>query len=311
MEKIRDILDGETKKIYVLLKDMEDTIDKNGKPYMRLAITDGEDEVVAFCFTKTCEKYTARGLKPGIIIRIELTKKGQFYNFNNLYPNDNAEITAADFIKTAPINFEDAFSEIINTIETCGEETMRPVQIITSEILNSFHDNFIRLAGAQKMHHNYVGGLLYHALYMVRTAESLCSVYKELNKVVLVCAAALHDIGKIKELETDATGNTEYTIDGRLFGHLMLGSLIIYDAYKDKYPDDKECTMLLHMVASHHGKQEWGAIAKPAFAEAYVLHMIDIVDSRIRMFDEEYQKIEKGKIAAQKNYGLDTFVYRP
>lgn len=43
------------------------------------------------------------------------------------------------------------------------------------------------------------------------------------KELIVVAGCILHDIGKIKELTTDNLGNATYTMDGNMFGHLMMG----------------------------------------------------------------------------------------
>ena len=73
------------------------------------------------------------------------------------------------------------------------------------------------------MHHNIYGGLAYHTYRMVKAAYALCEVYKLLNRELLVCGTALHDIGKLFELKTSDTGIANYTDMGNLFGHSLIG----------------------------------------------------------------------------------------
>lgn len=58
-------------------------------------------------------------------------------------------------------------------------------------------------------------------LRMLKTAVILSRVYR-FDKELLYSAVILHDIGKLQELDTDATGVAEYTVDGNLFGHTLL-----------------------------------------------------------------------------------------
>ena len=70
--------------------------------------------------------------------------------------------------------------------------------------------------------------------------------------------------------------------------------------------------VLKHMIASHHGKQEYGAIAKPCVAEAMALHIIDLLDSRMEIFEEEMVNVQPGERTQSGNYALDNVhVYRP
>ncbi len=69
-------------------------------------------------------------------------------------------------------------------------------------------------------------------------------------------------------------------------------------------------TLLEHMIASHHGNQEYGAITEPAIPEAAVLHALDMIDSRIDIFKETYKGMEPGELS--KNiYALRNTIFKP
>ena len=67
---------------------------------------------------------------------------------------------------------------------------------------------------------------------------------------------------------------------------------------------------LKHIIASHHSKREYGAIAIPAIKEALIVSQLDSMDAKSYQFDEESQKISPGEVSG-KIFGLDTKIYRP
>ena len=66
---------------------------------------------------------------------------------------------------------------------------------------------------------------------------------------------------------------------------------------------------LEHIIASHHGKYEYGAIALPATKEAEIVYMLDMADSRIYMYEEAYKKVEPGEMSDYVK-GLDKSVIK-
>lgn len=58
------------------------------------------------------------------------------------------------------------------------------------------------------------------------------------------------------------------------------------------------------MLASHHGQLEFGAIVTPAIPEAAVLHTLDMIDSRIYIFNSEFENMDEGKLSGNV-YALD------
>ena len=51
--------------------------------------------------------------------------------------------------------------------------------------------------------------------------------YPVLNRDLLITAAIFHDIGKTKELS--AFPQNDYTDDGQLLGHIMIGAEMVHD----------------------------------------------------------------------------------
>jgi 3'-5' exoribonuclease len=147
---------------------------------------------------------------------------------------------------------------------------------------------FCRVPAAKVNHHAYLGGLLEHTLSMSKIAAQLGDHYRQyypglLNRDLLIAGAVLHDLGKIYEL-LDSQG-FNYTTEGRLLGHIIIGLQLVEDAAKRLGIEDKELMLQLkHLIASHHGELDFGAVVQPQTAEAQILHYIDQIDSRLNMF---------------------------
>ena len=83
-------------------------------------------------------------------------------------------------------------------------------------------------------------------------------------------------------------------------------------AKKINMPKEKKI-LLEHMIASHHGNLDWGAIQKPGFLEAYVLHYIDMIDSRIETIDDILNNMIPGEFYFNKEYSAKDkeTIYKP
>ena len=86
--------------------------------------------------------------------------------------------------------------------------------------------------------------------------------------------------------------------------------LFLVFPYKDSMAVYPTRRILKHMIASHHGKLEYGAITVPSIPEAMILHELDMIDSRIYQFEQVRKDLEPGSMS-DKIFGLDTRVYRP
>lgn len=99
----------------------------------------------------------------------------------------------------------------------------------------------------------------------------------------MVCGAVLHDIGKLRELSVQAHG-ADYTAEGRLIGHILLGRDLVRD-YAAKFPDliPETRLRLEHIVVSHQNLPEWGSPIAPHTPEALLVHYADDIDAKFQM----------------------------
>ncbi len=187
-----------------------------------------------------------------------------------------------EFDSSNPVELKDLEKDIYEYISKIENKVLYD---ITKKLVEIHYNKFFIYPAATRMHHNYVGGLAYHTLGMLRLADGFLANYSYLSKDYLYSGIILHDLGKT--LEFSGVENTEYTLKGQLLGHLVMGSIFINDVAKELGYDDKEETLLLeHMVLSHHGLPQFGACKKPQTAEAEVLWYIDTLDSKLRVLGE-------------------------
>jgi len=140
----------------------------------------------------------------------------------------------------------------------------------------------LALAPAAKgIHHAHRGGLAEHILSVMRLGQRVADHYPMLDRDLVTAGALLHDIGKCQELAWEG-GNTRYTDEGRLVGHIVMTAQAIREkaARIPGFPPLLEAH-ITHGVLAHHGQLEYGSPKVPMTLEAYVVHAIDSLDSRI------------------------------
>ncbi len=149
----------------------------------------------------------------------------------------------------------------------------------------AFENAFCQHSAAKTIHHSFVGGLCEHTLSVVKLCDYFCSQYSYLNRDLLLTAAAFHDVGKLKEISNFPAN--DYTDDGQLLGHLVMGSELIGSACRriQGFPH-RLCSELQHCILAHHGEFEYGSPKKPALAEAMALHLADNTDARLETMKE-------------------------
>ena len=137
-----------------------------------------------------------------------------------------------------------------------------------------------RAPAAKAMHHAYMGGLLEHVVSLCGLCRVMADHYKDVDVDMLLSAAILHDVGKLDELSYDRA--VAYTTPGQLLGHIMIGYEYVslrMDAIAG-FPAELKF-LVQHLMASHHGKLEFGSPKVPQFREAVLFNYLDELDSRM------------------------------
>lgn len=277
---------------------------KNNKPYYMITVTDGNISTSFYIWDDKADEIREKYLNHVVYITVKVDE----------YPKV-AQITLCedfpktDFAKSAPVPSETMYQEITKKLKGM-DSTMAPVAF---KIYNDYKEELLRWAGALKLHHSVYGGLLYHVYRMMKAAESICVVYPDLNKELLLIGVFLHDIGKLKELNTNELGISEFTPEGNLSGHILCGIEMLDRAVweMEGKPAEEECRQVKHMIASHHGTLEHGAIVVPATPEAMVLNYLDLIDSRMYMYEEALSGMEPGTVSPSVWALGGTHVYKP
>jgi 3'-5' exoribonuclease len=118
-------------------------------------------------------------------------------------------------------------------------------------------------------HHAYAGGLLEHTVGVATLCRETAQLHPRLRTDLLIAAALLHDVGRMRELERGPA--FRQTDEGRLLGHVHLGLRLIEERAVVLEPAVR--AELLHAVATHHD------IRAARTAEAAVLYHANQLDA--------------------------------
>jgi 3'-5' exoribonuclease len=180
---------------------------------------------------------------------------------------------------------------------------------VTIDVYERFQKSFYLHPAATKFHHAYVGGLSYHTLTMLSMIDPLVDVYPYLNRDLLYAATILHDVCKIDEM-TGVDG--EYTVEGQLIGHLVMGALEVEkSAIKLGVENSEEVLLLKHLIVSHHGQLNFGSPKKPQTGEALLLWFIDTIDSKFTELGEALKQTKPGEFTQAINVLDKAKFYKP
>lgn len=315
MLKLKNLKVGDDEVILLMMVDLTERLTKSGKPYVTLDLIDGERQINAKWFGTAKEDVPfVKGDILEVYLSVEEFGGAPSYIIKGAVclPEDEAEKIHSRFVKKPPLDIEIMYDEVIDIVNK--EIHNEYLKKATLEIYKEYKKFFMYLGAAKAVHHNIYGGLMYHSYRMVKAAVALCEVYTRPNRDLVICGCALHDIGKAVEMETDKFGITTYTVDGNLFGHLLLGRDIVKkECEKINMPKEIQ-RELEHIIISHHGELEYGAIANPATIEAMMVNRIDDLDARNYIFEDTLNTLDEGKLSDSRVFGLyggSSFVYKP
>ena len=200
---------------------------------------------------------------------------------------DEGEYDPADYLPVSAYNIEEMYRELMGFVNSVQNPYL-------NRMLNMYFGNekfakvFKFSSAAKSVHHGFVGGLLEHTLSVTRLCEYYVKAYSMLNRDLLITAAIMHDIGKTREIS--AFPMNDYTDDGQLLGHIVIGVEMIDDAIRE-IPDfpKRLASELKHCIIAHHGELEYGSPKKPALAEAVALNFADCTDAKMQTLTEIFK----------------------
>lgn len=176
------------------------------------------------------------------------------------------------------------------------------LKALLRSIFKSHKAAIMELPASLKYHHTERGGFLLHMVSTGELAVFLGDHYPRIDKDLLIAGTLLHDIGRVRALTR--TLEAEYTEEGQLLGHIVLGRDIVREAIAglDGFPPDL-ALQLEHIVLAHSGYSSKETPRYPRFPEALLVHMIDSLDGRL---DLMYREIDKdsaeGVFTSAHNY---------
>ena len=152
----------------------------------------------------------------------------------------------------------------------------------------AIYERFINHSAAKTVHHAYLSGLLEHTVTVTKIGMHMADLYEGVQKDYVIAGCLLHDIGKLYEL-TPFPKN-DYSDEGQLLGHIVIGTEIVHDKAKEIPGFPKEMEMLLkHIILAHHGEYEYASPKRPKCIEAMIVHLADYSDSKLKMLEEMLQ----------------------
>ena len=287
MKFINELREGEKISGIYLCKHKQAAVTKNGKPYENLILQDktgtidgkiwepnslGIDEFEPLDYIDVVGDVTS--FQGSLQVSIKRARKA-----------GEGEYEPGNYLPVSDKNVDTMYQELLGLAAQVKNPYLHRLLVSFFQEDEEFVRAYKGNSAAKTVHHGFIGGLLEHTLSVVKLCQYYCRTYPILNQDLLITTAMLHDIGKTKELSPFP--KNDYTDDGQLLGHIMMGAEMIHDKAREipGFPEKLE-SEVKHCILAHHGELEYGSPKKPALAEAVALNLADNTDAKMETLTE-------------------------
>ncbi len=301
MKLINTLEDGDKLSIKLLISQVNRGVTNKGAPYLSLVLQDKTGVMDAKYWNvkeELLDLYKA-GMICEFTCDILSHNKQLQIRIQSINVLERANEDLADFVRSSPIPKKVLINEIYQVVNSMNNHIYKT---ITHSILKEVERDFFAYPAASRIHHDFVGGLATHVLGMIKVGQSLCDLYPMLDKDLLMSGIILHDVGKLNELSGPVI--TEYTLEGKLLGHISMMQAKVNETANKLNFVEEEVTLLRHMILSHHGQYEYGSPVLPMLAEAEMLNYIDNIDARMNIIEKAFAQTQEGSFTP-KLFGLE------
>lgn len=290
MKFIETLREGERINDVYLCKYKQSAVTKNGKPYENVILQDKTGTIDAKIWDPNSPGIGEFDVMDYIDVVGDVTSfAGALQvSLKQVRVAGEGEYDESDYLPVSKNSTDLMYEELTGYIRTIGNPYLKQLLIRlfmeNEELIRSFKKH----SAAKTVHHGFVGGLLEHTLSVVRLCDYYAKAYPVINRDLLLTAAMCHDIGKTREISEFPIN--DYTDEGQLLGHIMIGAEMVHDEVKQipGFPVNIE-NELKHCILAHHGEYEYGSPKKPALVEAAALNLADNTDARMETLTEIFE----------------------
>jgi 3'-5' exoribonuclease len=285
LKLINEVNEGDRLIGFFLIKELQRKVAANGSEYFDILLSDSSGVISAKVWDITEEQKSTYDIKKivkvdGLVNVFRNQKQLQIQRIRLSVDEDNVDIHT--LVQRPDVSREQLWQELRMMIEEIESPVLTKL-IKTVLVSKEIRDLLTTVPAGMKMHHAYYAGLLEHIVTLMHSATQLFPVYPNLNKDLVIATCLFHDIGKTREFSDPIS--PEYTTEGELVGHIVLGIEIINDAAREAgiSPHDKELLALKHCILSHHGDVDlgYGSAISGKLPEAIFFHYLDQIDAKL------------------------------
>lgn len=180
-----------------------------------------------------------------------------------------------------------------------------PLKALLEAIYTSYEKELATAVSAKKVHHAYVGGHLQHSLEVTKLSLAIVDTLQLseaiVNRDLLIAGSLIHDLGKLRTYEVSGPV-IDYNDDGLLLDHIVKGICMLKE---HETPDNEKLVRILtHIIASHHGKLEYGSPITPKLLEAQIISFADGISATVNTIEQAFKAAEPDALKTENIWSL-------
>lgn len=259
-----------------------------GKYFIKAFISDRTMQITARMWNATRDIFNALPEAGFLKVRgrVENYQNNLQFIIEQTWPAKEDTYDMADLV---PHTTRDIPKMYARLVEILGSIQNRHLSALVHAYLDDqrLMGQFCKAPAAMSFHHAFLGGLLEHTSNSVEVADAICRFYPGLNRDIVIAGIFLHDIAKTWELTYECAFG--YSDGGQLVGHIVKSA--IWVEHKRRKAEEmlgepipqRLIDVIQHIIISHHGVPEFGAIKPPSTPEAIAVHYIENLDAKLVM----------------------------
>lgn len=290
MKFIETLREGERINDVYLCKYKQSAVTKNGKPYENVILQDKTGTIDAKIWEPNSMGIDDFDMMDYVAVVGDVSSfQGALQvSIKRVRKVREGEYDPSNYLPVSEYDIEDMYKQLLGFVNGIKNPYLSRVakHFFVDDV--EFVKQFKFSSAAKSVHHGFVGGLLEHTLSVLKLCQFYVKQYPILNEDLLYTAALCHDIGKVYELS--AFPLNDYTDDGQLLGHIVMGCELVGEQIRaiDGFPK-KLGNELKHCILAHHGELEYGSPKKPALVEAVALNFADNTDAKMETMKEIFK----------------------
>lgn len=317
----KDLKDKDSVSSPFLVKFSALGVGKTGKPFMNLVFMDRTGEIEARLW-EDADRYAGQAVRDAFIYvegRCQVYQGRRQIVVTSMQVLREDEVDLKDYIAESELNPEALYAQLLSHVDSMKDPYYKALAESVLRDDAEIVDRIKRAPAAKSVHHAYKTGLLEHVVSITGVLDHLAGHYgKYVDRDLLFLGGFFHDIGKLWELSYDRV--TDYTMEGKLIGHLVMGVELVDRKIREleaqsgrlpgAFPEEKKL-LVKHLILAHHGQLDYGSPKRPKCLEALIVHMIDDLDSKVNAIRTFIEKDETPGRWTALNKQYERYFFKP